>query len=229
MMKGFADPGAATAAESRAPGDAGDGKQDLLCACGLLLLLALYVPAALDLSRLPEEDAAMLLRYSGHLADGHGIVWNIGEPPVDGATDFLFMALVAAVHKAGVGLVRAAQGVGLLAHAATVLLVFFSARRQTRALPGPWPCSRQSSSLSDPGCAIWRRAMARRSSRSLAAPRSASALSLADAPAAARGQARLSSSPWPGSWPASPGPKVSSSRASVSAPSFRRAGARRRA
>jgi arabinofuranosyltransferase len=102
---------------------------DIACACALVLLVAGYVAIALDLSRLPEEDAAMLLRYSGHLSDGHGIVWNVGEKPVDGATDFLFMLLVAAVHERGVGLERAAQGVGLLAHVATVLLVFFSARR----------------------------------------------------------------------------------------------------
>jgi arabinofuranosyltransferase len=106
---------------------------DVACACALVLLVSLYVTAAIDLSRLPEEDAAMLLRYSGHLADGHGIVWNAGEPPVDGATDLLFMVLVAAVHKTGIGLERAAQAVGLLAHVATVLLVFFSARRQLGA------------------------------------------------------------------------------------------------
>jgi hypothetical protein len=100
-----------------------------------MLLVAVYTAFSLDLARLPEEDAAMLLRYSGHLAVGHGIVWNIGEPPVDGATDFLFMVLCAAVHKTGVGLERAAQGIGLLAHVATVLLVYLGARRLGAAPP----------------------------------------------------------------------------------------------
>ena len=108
---------------------------DVICSGALLLLVAGYATLSLDLARLPEEDAAMLLRYSGHLAAGHGIVWNVGEPPVDGATDFLFMVLVAAVHKTGIGLERAAQGVGLVAHAATVLLVYFSARRLCAAPP----------------------------------------------------------------------------------------------
>jgi hypothetical protein len=99
-------------------------------ALGLLLLtfLAWYVRAHLDMSGRPEEDAAMLLRYSQHLAAGHGIVWNVGERPVDGATDFLFMALVAAVHALGASLESSARGLGLLAHAATVLLVFLGAR-----------------------------------------------------------------------------------------------------
>jgi hypothetical protein len=59
---------------------------DVVCAGALMLLVAVYTAFSLDLARLPEEDAAMLLRYSGHLAVGHGIVWKIGVPPVVGAT-----------------------------------------------------------------------------------------------------------------------------------------------
>jgi hypothetical protein len=95
---------------------------------GLLLLVAWYVRAQLDLRGRPEEDAAMLMRYSRHLAAGHGIVWNVGERPVDGATDFLFMLLLAGVHQLGASLETAARGIGLVAHAATVWLVFWSAR-----------------------------------------------------------------------------------------------------
>ncbi len=70
----------------------------------------------------------MLLRYSQHLAQGQGIVWNQGEPPVDGATDFLFMVAVAAAHRAGASLEGAAQGLGLAAHAITTVLIFLSIR-----------------------------------------------------------------------------------------------------
>jgi hypothetical protein len=114
---------------ARASSPARESAADIAGAFALLLLLALYVPVGLDLHRHPEEDAAMLLRYSGHVAEGHGIVWNIGEKPVDGATDFLFMVVVAAAHRAGASLEKAAQGVGLCAHAATVLVVFLGARR----------------------------------------------------------------------------------------------------
>ena len=51
----------------------------------------------------------MLLRYSRHLAAGHGVVWNVGEPPVDGATDFLFMVVVALLHRFGLSLEAAAR------------------------------------------------------------------------------------------------------------------------
>jgi hypothetical protein len=102
---------------------------DAVAAAALLALVAWYGATYLDFSRHPEEDAAMLLRYSRHLAQGHGIVWNVGEPPVDGATDLLFMALVGGLHRLGVGLEAAARGLGFAAHAATVLAVYASVRR----------------------------------------------------------------------------------------------------
>jgi arabinofuranosyltransferase len=106
------------------------GAPDLLLGFLLLVFLGWYVPAHLDVSGRPEEDAAMLLRYSQHLAEGRGIVWNVGERPVDGATDFLFMVLVAGVRRLGASLESAARAIGLVAHAATVILVFLGARRQ---------------------------------------------------------------------------------------------------
>ncbi|MBK9453720.1 MAG: hypothetical protein IPN95_30880 [Bacteroidetes bacterium] len=72
----------------------------------------------------PFEDAAMLLRYSDHLAQGHGIVWNIGEAPVDGATDFLFMVMVAGLAKLGLNVATAARLLGLTAHFLTVAFVY---------------------------------------------------------------------------------------------------------
>ncbi|NIM07365.1 MAG: hypothetical protein GTN69_09795, partial [Armatimonadetes bacterium] len=71
----------------------------------------------------------MLLRYSQHLAEGHGIVWNVGEEPLDGATDFLFMVVVAGLAKLGLGLEAAARGVTLASHILTVLIVYLAINR----------------------------------------------------------------------------------------------------
>ena len=118
---------------TNAPGS----RTDTLVAALLLTGLGLYAWLGVDFGGRPEEDAAMLLRYSEHVASGHGIVWNIGEPPVDGATDFLFMLLVALLHAIGVSLEAAAQGLGLCAHAATAVLVYLGARRLYGA-PAPF-------------------------------------------------------------------------------------------
>lgn len=97
-----------------------------------LLLVAItifYAWRYVDFSIPPFEDAAMLMRYADHLAHGYGIVWNIGEHPVDGATDFLFMAASAALIKFGVPVGRAIRGLGFASHLLTVLLVYWTNRR----------------------------------------------------------------------------------------------------
>ncbi|MFE6614901.1 hypothetical protein [Amycolatopsis sp. NPDC057786] len=37
------------------------------------------------------DDAFITFRYSGNMADGHGPVWNVGEDPIEGFTNFLWM------------------------------------------------------------------------------------------------------------------------------------------
>ena len=69
-------------------------KIDVMVAAGLAVATALFLAGHLNLPLSPMEDASMLLRYSQNLARGHGIVWNVGEHPVEGATDFLYMVLI---------------------------------------------------------------------------------------------------------------------------------------
>jgi hypothetical protein len=100
----------------------------------LLLASALYYAwRFVDFSIPPFEDAAMLMRYAQNLAGGHGIVWNIGEPPVDGATDFLFMVASAALISLGLTVGQAVRGLGFGSHLAAVLLVYFVNRRVHKA------------------------------------------------------------------------------------------------
>jgi arabinofuranosyltransferase len=95
----------------------------------LVLLIVLHFAIYADVSAYPGEDAAMLMRYSQHLAQGHGIVWNIGEKPVDGATDFLFMVLLAMLNKVGMTVENAARLVGFVSHILTVMLVYLAISR----------------------------------------------------------------------------------------------------
>lgn len=99
---------------------------DLVVLLGLLILSLLMVWRRVDLSLPPAEDAAMLMRYAQHLAEGHGIVWNIGEKPVDGATDFLFMVMAAALIKMGLTPESATRGLIGAAHLLNVLLLYWA-------------------------------------------------------------------------------------------------------
>ncbi len=68
----------------------------------------------------PSEDAYITFRYARNLAEGHGIVWNVGEDPVEGGTEFLWTVLLAATNRlTGLSIEDAARAlnlaVGLLA------------------------------------------------------------------------------------------------------------------
>ncbi|MFN2120275.1 MAG: hypothetical protein ACK2T0_07800 [Anaerolineales bacterium] len=102
---------------------------DWLAAVGLVAAVAVYILVFVDFNVPPFEDAAMLMRYAQHLAAGQGIVWNVGGPPVDGATDFLFMAVAAGLIKLGMAIGRSVRVLGLAAHVLTVLLVYWVNRR----------------------------------------------------------------------------------------------------
>lgn len=50
----------------------------------------------------PHEDAFILFEYARHVATGDGIVFWSGGPRAEGATDFLWMILLAATRRLGV-------------------------------------------------------------------------------------------------------------------------------
>jgi hypothetical protein len=101
---------------------------DIAVSMFLVLFVLLFAFRLFDFSIKPFEDAAILMRYADHLAQGHGIVWNIGEAPVDGATDFLFMVLIAGLAKIGVSVESAVRYTGFLSHILTVLVVYCGLR-----------------------------------------------------------------------------------------------------
>lgn len=78
------------------------------------------------------DDAMVSMTYARNLAEGHGLVWNAGDTPVEGYTNFLWTVWMAFLHlvpgpDAHVGLLVSATGVVLLV--ANALVVRAIARR----------------------------------------------------------------------------------------------------
>ena len=94
----------------------------LAVALGLLVGLA-YV------NRFIQDDAYISFRYAQHLAQGDGLVWNVGEPPVEGYTNFLWTVLLAVPEKLGLDPVAFANGVGLLCFVGALLATYALARQ----------------------------------------------------------------------------------------------------
>lgn len=44
------------------------------------------------------DDAMISMTYARNLAQGHGLIWNIHQPPVEGYTNFLWTLIMAGIH-----------------------------------------------------------------------------------------------------------------------------------
>lgn len=102
---------------------------DLIAVIILFILSFLFAQAYVNFSSHPSEDAAILMRYAKNIGDGNGIVWNVGEQPVDGGTDFLLMIFIAGLYKTGFSLEDSVRIIDFIAHFLTLLLVYFTPRR----------------------------------------------------------------------------------------------------
>jgi hypothetical protein len=83
-----------------------------------------------------SDDAFISFRYARNWAQGYGPIYNIGER-VEGYTNFLWMAILAGLHRMGVGIVLAAQVLGVLLGLVTILLTFRFSLRWHRP-SSPW-------------------------------------------------------------------------------------------
>ncbi len=61
------------------------------------------------------EDSYISFRFARHLAAGQGLRWNLGEPPIEGFTNLLWVALGALVELLGLDMVRTLQAAGVVA------------------------------------------------------------------------------------------------------------------
>lgn len=102
------------------------------------------------------EDAMISMRYARHLADGHGLVWNIGEPPIEGFTNLLWVLWMSVAHKLGlseskISLFIMLSGVAILL--GTGLVTARIARKITSA---PWvPVAVLAATLFDYPLVFW--------------------------------------------------------------------------
>jgi hypothetical protein len=75
-----------------------------------------------------SDDAFIAFRYAQNWASGYGPIYNVGER-VEGYTNFLWMAMLAGLDRAGLDIVLAAQVLGVVLGLATILLTYrFSLR-----------------------------------------------------------------------------------------------------
>ena len=115
-----------------------DGSAMLCVVTGLLAArTAILIIAAWPFT---VDDTYITLRYAKHLAEGRGIVWNLGEhPPVEGYSNFLYVLLGAAAYRIGLDPVVLYKGLGVVALAVSTWLMYRMAREWVAPLPALAP------------------------------------------------------------------------------------------
>ncbi|MGD2207611.1 MAG: hypothetical protein PVH17_12630, partial [Anaerolineae bacterium] len=77
---------------------------------------------------LTVDDAYISFRYSDNLARGHGLVWNIGQDPVEGYTNFLWVLLGASVVKLGLPLPLSMKTLSIGLSILTLMFMYWTTR-----------------------------------------------------------------------------------------------------
>jgi hypothetical protein len=86
-------------------------------------ILAIFIIHVLHL-QVAAEDAFITFQFARHLANGQGIVWNAGEAPVEGYTNFLWLILSAVLIRSGSDVVFFTQLIGVLASLVTMIYTY---------------------------------------------------------------------------------------------------------
>jgi len=82
------------------------------------------------------DDIFISLRYIQNLFQGDGLVFNAGER-VEGYTHFLWVMLLAALHRLGLDLVWLAQYLSIAAFAALLVTLWWRSSRRAAQRPSP--------------------------------------------------------------------------------------------
>ena len=97
----------------------------------IVLLIAILAGAALhsvSYYSTTSDDAFISLRYARNLVEGHGLVFNPGQEPVEGFSNPLFVFLSAGFLFLGIPEIWAIKGMGFLAFLGSVALLALSRR-----------------------------------------------------------------------------------------------------
>ena len=105
---------------------------------GLVACIILFFIQAFLLRHYGIDDAAISFRYARHLAEGKGLVWNPGQPPVEGFSNLLWVLILGAGHRIGFDIEILAKLLGVGLGAATLALLQVICRRIWASRPWWW-------------------------------------------------------------------------------------------
>ena len=97
--------------------------------CVLAVALGLFLTAVRPFYGLTADDAYISFRYALSWAEGCGPVYNCGEPPVEGYTNFLWTALASLVLRLGLDVAPVMRAAGLCCGFGALVVALWLCRR----------------------------------------------------------------------------------------------------
>jgi hypothetical protein len=97
--------------------------------------VAFYVAASISYWWYVDDDAAISFTFARNLADGDGLIFNKGEPPIEGYSNPLWVVVLAGARVCGADIVYAAKLLGIVLGGGCLLLV---GRVVSREHPVSW-------------------------------------------------------------------------------------------
>lgn len=95
----------------------------------IVLPLLVVIGQSIYLWDFSIDDVGISWRYARHLADGHGLTWNLEGPPVEGYSNLLWVLMIAVPGAFGMDIESASKVLGVLFAAANVILFGVILRR----------------------------------------------------------------------------------------------------
>lgn len=92
--------------------------------CFIFLFFYLFVLQTWAIWPFTIDDMYIPLRYAKHWADGYGLLWNVGEPPVEGYSNFSFVFLARMALSVGLNPVVVLKSAGIVGLFFSCLAVF---------------------------------------------------------------------------------------------------------
>ncbi len=96
-----------------------------ICIIGIFVSFILFILMLVYVWNFTVDDAFISFRYSEHLANGFGVVWNISQPPVEGYTNFLWILIISFLFLFKFNPVFSTKVIGLFSALGIILLFWF--------------------------------------------------------------------------------------------------------
>ncbi|MGC9516517.1 MAG: hypothetical protein ACP5C3_02310 [Methanomicrobiales archaeon] len=88
----------------------------------IVIILIIFSALLYNIWHFSVDDAFITFRYALNLAEGHGIVWNIGEFPTEGYSNFLWLIIVSLLIKINLDPVLTTKFLGILSLSGIIFL-----------------------------------------------------------------------------------------------------------